>query len=224
MMAAKARLFKDHSAVELIMSPDPSAHKRIGRGGRNFDSAAWDREKQNAMLSGTYARFTQNPAMKHHLLSTGNKRLAEACPLDPVRALVSGRMIPEPKAHASGEGKFCSVRRFLQFAKKFATLRPGWHTRPPFVGSVFPRKCWNTRKFVRAAVVLADRGQRLPRSSLGVSVLFLGRAGRPKPGSFGDSFWRRPWPCAVRTRPLHRRGYCDAINRRRFVHHQICKT
>ena len=83
MMVGNARFFKDHCAVELIMSPDPSAHKRIGRGGRNFDSAAWDREKQNAMLSGTYARFTQNPAMKHHLLSTGNKRLAKANPLDP---------------------------------------------------------------------------------------------------------------------------------------------
>ena len=30
-MAEKDRLFKDHRAVELIMSsPDPSAHKRIG--------------------------------------------------------------------------------------------------------------------------------------------------------------------------------------------------
>ena len=73
MVAAKARHFKGHRAVELIMlSPDPNAHKRIGRGVRNFDSAAWDREKQNAVLSGTHAKFTQNPAMKNHLLSTGN--------------------------------------------------------------------------------------------------------------------------------------------------------
>ena len=64
------------------MSPDPSVHKRIGRGVRNFDSAAWDREKQNAVLSGNYAKFTQNSAMQHHLLGTGNKRLAEATPLD----------------------------------------------------------------------------------------------------------------------------------------------
>ena len=68
MMAGKPRLFKDHRAVKLIMSsPDPSAHKHIGRGVRNFDSAAWDREKQNAVLSGNYAKFTKNPAMKHHL-------------------------------------------------------------------------------------------------------------------------------------------------------------
>ena len=59
MMAEKARLFKDHRAVELIMSsPDPSTYKRIGRGVRNFDSAVWDREKQNDVLSGKYAKFT----------------------------------------------------------------------------------------------------------------------------------------------------------------------
>ena len=85
MMAEKARLFKEHRAVELIMSSsDPSTHKRVGRGVRNFDTAVWDREKQNAVFSGNYAKFTQNPAMKLHLLSTGNKLLAEASPLDPV--------------------------------------------------------------------------------------------------------------------------------------------
>ena len=84
-MAEKARLFKDHRAVELIMlSSDPSTHKRVGRGVRNFDTAVWGREKQNAVFSGNYANFTRNPAMKLHLLNTGNKRLAEASPLDPV--------------------------------------------------------------------------------------------------------------------------------------------
>ena len=84
MMAEKARLFKDHRAVELIMSPDSGTHNLIGRGVRNFDSAVWDREKQKAMLSGNYTECTPNPAMKHHLLSSGNKRLAETSPLDPV--------------------------------------------------------------------------------------------------------------------------------------------
>ena len=70
MLAGKARLVKVHRAVELIISsPDLSAHKRTGRGVRNFDSAASDREKQNAVLSGNYAKFTQNPAMKLNFLS-----------------------------------------------------------------------------------------------------------------------------------------------------------
>ena len=78
------------------MSPDPSAHKRTGRGVRNFDSAAWDREKQNAVLSGSNAKFTQTPDMKHHLLSTGNKGLAEASPLDPVGGI--GLRADDPRA------------------------------------------------------------------------------------------------------------------------------
>ena len=69
MMAGKARLFIKHRAVELIMSsPDPTAHKRICRGVRNLDSAAWDKEKQNTVLSGYSDKFTQNLAMKHHRL------------------------------------------------------------------------------------------------------------------------------------------------------------
>ena len=59
MMAEKAKLFKDHRAVGLIMSPDLSTHKRIDRGVRNFDSAVWDREKQNAVLSAvSYTHLT----------------------------------------------------------------------------------------------------------------------------------------------------------------------
>ena len=65
MMAEKTKLFLDHRAVGLIMSsPNPSTRKRIGRGVYNFDSGVGDREKQNAVLSGTYAEFKQNRAIK----------------------------------------------------------------------------------------------------------------------------------------------------------------
>ena len=64
----KGQAFKGHRAVELIMSsPYPSTHKRIRPGVRKFDSAVWDREKQNAVLSGNYAKFTLKLAMKNHL-------------------------------------------------------------------------------------------------------------------------------------------------------------
>ena len=63
MVAEKTRLFH-HRAVGLIMwSPSPDTRKRIGRGVHNFDSGVWDREKQNAVLSGTYVKFTQNPTV-----------------------------------------------------------------------------------------------------------------------------------------------------------------
>ena len=119
-----------------MSSPDPSTHKCISRGVRNFHSTVWDREKQNAVLSGSNAKFTQTPDMKHHLLSTGNKGLAEASPLDPVGGIGLRADDPRAKDPRQWRGKICSVRRFLQFAKKFATLRPGWQTRSPLVGSV----------------------------------------------------------------------------------------
>ena len=97
MIAEKARLFKDHRAVEPIMSsPDTSTRERIGRCLRNVDSAVFGREKQNAVFSGNYAKFKQNPGMKHHLSSTGNKRLADASPLDPVWGI--GLRADDPRA------------------------------------------------------------------------------------------------------------------------------
>ena len=98
MMAEKARLFQDYRAVDPIMSSlDPRAHKRIGRGVRNFDSVIWDRVREDAVLAGTFAKFTQNPAMKQHLLSTGTNLLAEASPLDPVWGI--GLRADDPEAN-----------------------------------------------------------------------------------------------------------------------------
>ena len=174
------------------------------------------------MLSGKYARSTQNPAMKHHFMSTGNKRLAEASPLDPVWGI--GLRVDDPRAKGPRQwrGKILLGEALSAVHEEFATLRPGWQTRPPLVGSVLPWGMLESTKFRPR-----HSRARWPRPALAKvlfrsSDLFLGRAGRPKPGSFGDSFWRRPWPCVLRTRPLPRRGYCDA--KRRFVHHQICDT
>ena len=133
MMAEKARRLKDHHAVELIMSPDPSTHKgiRFGRGVRNFDSAVWDREKQNAVLAG---QFYAESRHENHLLRTGNKLWLKPALWIQCGALVSGRIIPGPTTLASGEGNNCSVRHFLPFAKPFAKVRPGRHT-PPLADS-----------------------------------------------------------------------------------------
>ena len=49
-----------------------------------------------AVLSGNYAKFTQNPAMTLRLLSTGNKLLAETSPLDPVWGI--GPRAEDPRA------------------------------------------------------------------------------------------------------------------------------
>ena len=82
MMAEKAHFSQDRRTAELIMSsPDTRAHKRNGRGVRNFDNATWDRVPEDAVLAGTLVKLSQNPTMT---LSTGTKRLAEASPFNPV--------------------------------------------------------------------------------------------------------------------------------------------
>ena len=50
---------------------------------RYFDIALWDGVQEDAVLAGTFAKISQNPAMKQHVLGTGTKRLAEASPFDP---------------------------------------------------------------------------------------------------------------------------------------------
>ena len=118
-----------------MSSPDPSTHKRIGRGVRNFDSAIGDRERRNARLSGTYAKFMQNPAMKNHLLSSGNKLLADVSPLDPVWGIGLRADDPRTNNPCQWRENIFSVRHFLPFAEKVATVRPGRRTRPSFVDS-----------------------------------------------------------------------------------------
>ena len=152
MMPEKTRLFQDHRAVGLIVSsPSPSSRTRIGRGVCNFDSGVGDREKLNVVLSGTYAKFTQNPAKKSHLLSSDNKLLAESSPLDPVWGI--GLRADGPRANnpCQGRGKTCSVRHFLPFAKLFVTIRLGRRTRPPLVGSAPAMRMQEPRNLVRAA-------------------------------------------------------------------------
>ena len=51
---------------------------------RNSGSAVRDRKKRNTVVSGTYAHFTHNSAIKNYLLSFGNRLLAEVSSLDQV--------------------------------------------------------------------------------------------------------------------------------------------
>ena len=98
----------------------------------------------------------------------------------------------------------------LSAVRELAKVGLGWHTRPPLAGSALPPRMLESTKFIPRRNRARYHGQRSPRSSFGIFDLFLGRAGRLKPGRFGDSSCRRSWPCDVRTRPLPRRGYCDA--------------
>ena len=111
-------------------SPDPSAHDRIRRGVSNFDNAVRDRVREDAVLAGNFAKFSQNPTMKHHLLSTGTKVWRKPALSTQWGASVSGWRTPRLVIPASGEGEKFSEKLFLRFATPFAPVRPGWQPKP----------------------------------------------------------------------------------------------
>lgn len=83
MMASKARLFGDADALAAILqAPDPAACKRLGRGVRGFDRARWEAVAFDLVTAGNVAKFGAAPALRDHLLATGDAILVEAAPAD----------------------------------------------------------------------------------------------------------------------------------------------
>ena len=83
MMASKARLFGDDTALSAILaSDDPRERKRLGRQVRHFDHDPWQTECENIVLHGNLAKFSQNEEMRLVHTQTDDRRLAEANPHD----------------------------------------------------------------------------------------------------------------------------------------------
>jgi len=83
MMAEKALFFGDSEAYEQIMkTSSPRTMKQLGRKVRNFDADRWTAECERIVTRGSLAKFAQNPNLKALLLSTGDKIIVEASPLD----------------------------------------------------------------------------------------------------------------------------------------------
>ena len=83
MMASKARLFGDDTALSAILdSNDPREQKRLDRRVRHFGLELWQSHCENIVLQGTLAKFSPNNGMRFALLQTGDRRLAEASPHD----------------------------------------------------------------------------------------------------------------------------------------------
>jgi len=85
MMAKKAQIFEDEEIKKMIMeTADPKQIKSLGRKVKNFDEKTWDKLKYSVVLNGNYHKFAQNKEMREMLLSTDNKILVEASPLDTI--------------------------------------------------------------------------------------------------------------------------------------------
>lgn len=83
MMAEKARLFQDFTIEEKIIQTQKAAHvKELGRQIQNFDQETWINNRFEIVVKGNYYKFLQKPELKDFLLTTKNKIIVEASPVD----------------------------------------------------------------------------------------------------------------------------------------------
>jgi ribA/ribD-fused uncharacterized protein len=85
MMAEKARLFGDSETRQRVLAArTPAEAKKLGRGVKNFDEAAWLAERFQIVVAANRAKFSQNPPMAEFLARTGEQVLVEASPVDAI--------------------------------------------------------------------------------------------------------------------------------------------
>ncbi|NES73050.1 MAG: NADAR family protein, partial [Okeania sp. SIO2D1] len=85
MMAQKAKLFKDDVAAKKIMSArHPSEAKKIGREVQGFNQQIWQEQRFQIVVNGNLLKFNQNREIKEFLVSTSDRILVEASPVDKI--------------------------------------------------------------------------------------------------------------------------------------------
>ncbi|MBN2610031.1 MAG: NADAR family protein [Bacteroidales bacterium] len=85
MMAEKARLFNDpETEKKIVESKNPGQAKEYGREIKNFDEPLWNEKRFEIVVKGNYFKFLQNEDLKNYLLSTKDKVLVEASPVDTI--------------------------------------------------------------------------------------------------------------------------------------------
>lgn len=83
MMAEKVKLFSDELNYKKILgSQSPGQAKQYGREVLGFDEKVWKQNRTEIVLKGNIAKFGQNESVKNYLLSTKNRILVEASPVD----------------------------------------------------------------------------------------------------------------------------------------------
>lgn len=132
MMAEKARLFGDSRSCQRILeAPDAAAAKKAGRGVRGFAEEVWATHRYDIVVRGSAAKFGQNPALRAFLLSTGDKILVEASPVDAVWGI--GLAGGDPRALRPDQWRglnllgfaLMRVRGELRSEDKDTRVRPG---------------------------------------------------------------------------------------------------
>lgn len=85
-MSRKAAYFEDWPSFEKIIKEgkNPREAKKLGRQVKNFNADYWTERCLEEMIDVNMAKYSQNPGLKKVLLSTGNKTIVEASPVDTI--------------------------------------------------------------------------------------------------------------------------------------------
>ena len=85
MMAEKARLFGDEEILlKILAANSPGFAKSLGRQMKGFIPDIWDEHCFNIVINGNFAKFSQNPKLTDFILSTKQRILVEASPVDKI--------------------------------------------------------------------------------------------------------------------------------------------
>jgi ribA/ribD-fused uncharacterized protein len=85
MMAKKAALFGDSETEDRIIAcASPAETKKLGREVKGYIDALWLEHRYEIVKQGNYHKFSQNSRLKEFLLTTADRVLVEASPVDPI--------------------------------------------------------------------------------------------------------------------------------------------
>lgn len=85
MMLRKARLFGDEpTARQILAAPTPNDAKSLGRKVRGFSEETWNAQREEIVVTGNLAKFSQHLPLRRFLLETADAVLVEASPLDAI--------------------------------------------------------------------------------------------------------------------------------------------
>ncbi len=111
MMAEKARLFSNEELRRRIIACNsPGEAKALGRMVENFDEETWIAHREAIVLEGSIHKFSQHPDLRTFLLSTGDRVLVEASPVDPIWGI--GLAADDPRATDPGKWRGLNLLGF----------------------------------------------------------------------------------------------------------------
>jgi ribA/ribD-fused uncharacterized protein len=105
MMAEKARLFgNDDICRRIIAARHPDEAKKLGRQVTGFDPQVWDEQKYDLVKAGNYHKFSQHPPLQAYLLTTVDRVLVEASPVDTIWGIGLAADSPDAASPARWRG------------------------------------------------------------------------------------------------------------------------